>query len=77
MNAFLHFFMCKWETVTSQPMLRKQMHPFTFEVLDPEGPAEPVTQVLQRCVVCGKLKTRTLSGRWTMNDLMGERNATA
>jgi len=72
----MHFFH-KWETVTAQPMLRKQMHPFTFELCDPNGPPENVTQVLQRCTDCGKLKTQTLSGTWSLSDLRGELNATA
>lgn len=72
----MHFFH-KWEVVTSQPMKMRRLHPFTFDLCDPNGPPEDVTQVLQRCTDCGKLKSTTLHGTWTMNDIMGGVNAEA
>ena len=41
-------------------------------VTDAEGKsiARPLTDVLYHCS-CGKLKTKTLVGRWTLNDAKG------
>jgi hypothetical protein len=32
---------------------------------------EPVTEVLERCTGCGDTKTHTLSGYWTLEQLLG------
>jgi len=61
----------KWKITAAQPMKRRALIPLTCEVIDPEGPPEDITQVLFTCKTCGGLKTQTLNGIWTMNDLMG------
>jgi predicted NAD/FAD-binding protein len=68
----IHFFH-KWEIKGVQPM-EMRLSPvvaavWNFNVTD--QPSEPVTQVLQVCKVCGKLRTETLHGNWTWNDLVG------
>jgi hypothetical protein len=77
MRAFFsglsHFFSCKWEVRNVQPMLA-QVSPVVGAMWgfdSRQTRPEPVTQVLQVCKVCGKLRTETLHGNWTMNDLVG------
>jgi hypothetical protein len=68
----IHFFH-KWEIRGVQPMEMGQSPVaaavWNFNVAD--LPPEPVTQVLQVCKVCGRIRTETLHGNWTLNDLNG------
>ena len=67
-----HFLHCKWEPVAVQPMNLVSRDIYDWSELDTEHP-EPVTEVLERCTVCGDIKTRTLSGRWTLAQVKGEK----
>jgi len=68
----IHFFH-KWEIKGVQPMvaLPSPAHAALWNYNVSELPPEPVTQVLQVCKVCGRLRTETLHGSWTWNDLVG------
>ena len=84
MRAFFawldHFFLCKWEVRNVQTMLAapSPVHGAIWGYSTEDVKPEPVTQVLQVCKVCGRLRTETLHGNWTMNDLVGGLpNATA
>lgn len=59
----------KWEAVAVQPMLEwSTCH--GVRVTAP-GDETPITKVLSRCW-CGKVKSQTLEGRWTLFQIRGE-----
>jgi len=60
----------QWEVTGAHPMVR--VHTYWGVTIDKED-GEPVTQVLERCTGCKDVRTRTLTGGFTLAQLRGEK----
>jgi len=60
----------KWEVTAVQLMYEAWFTPRDGTQVGPDSPA---TEVLRSCSQCGKLRTTTLSGHWTLEQVKGDK----
>lgn len=63
----MHFH--QWISIAAQSLRQFKWSALTRQVLDDEG--SPITEVLQRCSRCDNLRTITLDGTWTIEQITG------